>query len=50
MKKATMAAWQEQQRRFHGIDIRLTRLENAWRTEQLMDKLPPNSLNYVEAF
>jgi hypothetical protein len=27
------------------IDRRLTRLENAWRIKQLMDRLPPGSLN-----
>jgi hypothetical protein len=32
------------------IDRRLTKLENIRRTEQLMDRLPPGSLNDVEVF
>jgi hypothetical protein len=32
------------------IDRRLTRLENAWRTEQLLAKLTPRALQHVESF
>jgi hypothetical protein len=33
--------------RLFVIDRRLTKLENIRRTEQLMDRLPPNSFNYA---
>jgi hypothetical protein len=36
--------------RLCSIELRVHRLENAWRTDQLLDRLPPGSLNHVEVF
>jgi hypothetical protein len=45
--EAALRAWEH---KFHGLDIRLSRLENTLRTRELLKRLPPRAWQHVEVF